>query len=407
MIPLQDSATTQKAPLQKKNWQSKVQSAGFIFLCLSCFFLPLSPSMIALFSVLVIISWAISGCYRTLPITLKNYPVSVISFALFFLIIAASSYSPATLDEALYTMKKYREFLLFPMIISFCSVTGSFCKKAENCFLGGCITLMLISYAIFFNIIPEDRYGHSIVFHITHNFFMAVLSYWAVHKTISSSRYRLFWILIGVLSISNLFYISPGRTGMLIFICLIPLVIFQHCRFRWVAILMLLFVSCLTFFFFTSKNLNIRVQQVIQEIRHYEPGQSKTSIGQRFDWWRTSIDLITEKPLIGYGTGSYKTVLNNHQTKGHITETKNPHNEYLFITVQFGILGLFLFLAMMVSLWIQARKLSPDRRYLLQGVIVAMLSGCLMNSFFYDSLQGHFFIFLSALLLTSDTDKIS
>jgi O-antigen ligase len=37
----------------------------------------------------------------------------------------------------------------------------------------------------------------------------------------------------------------------------------------------------------------------------------------------------------------------------------------------------------------------------MEGVVVAFFSGCLMNSFLFDSLQGHFWLFLSAALLSS------
>jgi O-antigen ligase len=78
--------------------------------------------------------------------------------------------------------------------------------------------------------------------------------------------------------------------------------------------------------------------------------------------------------------------------------TDNPHNEYLFITVQSGLVGGGLFIALLLSLLFHSARLPSPRRYLLQGVVVAMAVGCLMNSFLFDSHQGHFFAIIAAVL---------
>jgi O-antigen ligase len=73
----------------------------------------------------------------------------------------------------------------------------------------------------------------------------------------------------------------------------------------------------------------------------------------------------------------------------------------MFIGVQLGLTGLALFLALLASQWIAAAGLNRHSRFLLQGIVLTMATGCLMNSFLFDSHQGHFYAFLSALLLAS------
>jgi hypothetical protein len=45
--------------------------------------------------------------------------------------------------------------------------------------------------------------------------------------------------------------------------------------------------------------------------------------------------------------------------------------------------------------------LQAKDKYLVQGVILAMMTGCIMNSFLFDSHQGHFFAFLSGIFFAS------
>ena len=133
--------------------------------------------------------------------------------------------------------------------------------------------------------------------------------------------------------------------------------------------------------------------------RRYQATWSRTSLGMRLDWWQNCLDLIKEKPTFGHGTGSFKIAQNKVLTKGnHTWPTDNPHNEYLFIAVQTGLVGLFLFISLLAAQFFSSLKLQPPRKYLLQGVIVAMSAGCLMNSFLFDSHPGHFYAIITAIL---------
>ena len=120
---------------------------------------------------------------------------------------------------------------------------------------------------------------------------------------------------------------------------------------------------------------------------------------KRFDWWKISIDLIREKPLLGHGTGSYR-ILHDNAIKGtEITPTDNPHNEFLLIAVQCGLAGLFLFFLLISLQLYESRKVSATSRYLFHGLLLALLSGSLMNSLLFDSQQGHCYLLMSAALL--------
>ena len=73
--------------------------------------------------------------------------------------------------------------------------------------------------------------------------------------------------------------------------------------------------------------------------------------------------------------------------------------------MQLGGVGLFLFLFLMSMEIASSLKMPKPNRWVLQGVVVSMAIGCLLNSFLYDSLQGHYFAFISAVLLAAPQSK--
>ena len=379
----------------------KIRKAGAACIVLACFFTPLSTSLLGIFSILAVLAWLLSGSISDLPRVFSSYPHSFIAFILFLFMSVALLYSPAPLEQGVDTLRKYRELLLMPLVISLLSVSYRYREMAENMFLSGCIVLMVISYGMAFGIIPEERYGHSVVFHITHSFFMAVLSFWSIHRCIDSRQYRYFWLFTYLGSVVNIFYVAPGRTGMLVFLCLMLLFLFQRLSLLKLLGGFVLLTSLVAGAYLTSDNFSGRLQEVKNEIKAYEPGQSRTSIGQRFDWWFNSMQLIQEKPLVGHGTGSFP-VAHARLTDGkQVTPTDNPHNEYLLLTVQFGFVGISLFFGMIVLQLLNATQLAREKKWLVQGVVLALLSGSLINSLLFDSQQGHFYLFMSAALLSA------
>ncbi len=385
----------------RKNKKDFFYNAAIFSVIATCLVLPFATSLLSLFSILVFLFWLLSGKFLELPLLIKTNSVVFFSFFLMVLFAVGVIYSPAELSSSLNTLKKYRELLFIPIVISLLRDNQTARKNCEYSFITGCIVLLLISYAMYFSFIPAARYGNSIVYHITHSFFMSILAFWAIHKAIDSLQYRYFWLFLFLITVFNLFYIATGRTGMLIFLVLMVLFVMQRFSRLQQMIGVFLLTLLLSITFFTSDNFSSRSSIALKEIQNYEYGASRTSLGMRFDWWIDSITLIKEKPLFGHGTGSFTGAHNDLISKTKIIQTDNPHNEYLFIGVQLGMLGLLVFILLLISMFICSLKLAKNDRVYAQGVIIAMTVGCFMNSFLFDTHQGHFFAFLTAVYFSS------
>ena len=100
---------------------------------------------------------------------------------------------------------------------------------------------------------------------------------------------------------------------------------------------------------------------------------SEGSVGARRLWWRVSLDMIKERPLLGVGTGRFREAYPDFQRKffqnsasaswvpkvaagwkGNYNATvEAPHNEYLQIAAEMGLPGFILFSAFVLFLLVE------------------------------------------------------
>lgn len=367
----------------------------------TCFWIPLSTALMDICSAFFVLFWLSSGRVKTLGRLMLRHPVGILATLLFGYFAIAVLYSPATLERSWTVLTKYRELLLLSLVMSFAWNDEQLIRRAENCFLAGIIILMAVSFAMALSLIPSAKYGNSLLFHITHSFFMAMLAFWAFQRAVDETRFRIPWAVVFLLATINIIFVSPGRTGLFAYTVLMSFAILQRLSLRYRLSGCLLLLLLIPVGFSVSENVSSRIQQAMQDIIHYEPGASRSSLGMRLDWWGNCVALIQEKPLFGHGTGSFAFRQQELIEGTETMPTDNPHNEYLFIGVQLGLSGLLLFVALLASQWRSASRLSRHRRFVMQGIVLTMAAGCLMNSFLFDSHQGHFFAFLAGLLLAS------
>ena len=66
----------------------------------------------------------------------------------------------------------------------------------------------------------------------------------------------------------------------------------------------------------------------------------------RYVFVKNSIQKIFKKPVLGHGTGSFGSIFKKEVNSGHYFDvTTTPHNQYLYVWFELGILGLILLLA--------------------------------------------------------------
>src|SRR5262249_8397884 len=134
--------------------------------------------------------------------------------------------------------------------------------------------------------------------------------------------------------------------------------------------------------------------------RAWQPQEaSRTSTGLRLEFYRNTLEIIRDHPLLGVGTGGFPKAYADRLQDARAERTRNPHNEYLHITAQTGLLGLAALLWLFLLQWITAPWLAaPFEQHLARALVLTIAIGCLFNSLLLDHTEGLMFAWLTAML---------
>lgn len=155
-------------------------------------------------------------------------------------------------------------------------------------------------------------------------------------------------------------------------------------RILVVSAITVLFLSGVFFVFFTE---TAEAEKHLSDIVKLENGSGK----DRLELWNRTIKLIEEKPLLGHGAANWKIEMLKYGNKGLVSENnitfyQRPHNDFLWIFCEFGLLGGLLYLLGFVwtFLILISRILSRKENHnvLFYYAILFALTGFTIFSFF-------------------------
>lgn len=142
-------------------------------------------------------------------------------------------------------------------------------------------------------------------------------------------------------------------------------------------------------------------------VEHQDPNSS--SMVQRFEYWRTSLLLIRQNPVFGVGTGdvpnAFKDQYQKMNTNLAVQYRGRSHNQYLSITVAFGILGLIWFLTVMFYPGILTRNFN-NYFYVIFWLIL-MLSMLTENTIEKQEGVTFYILFTSLMILGRENIELS
>ena len=173
------------------------------------------------------------------------------------------------------------------------------------------------------------------------------------------------YIPIGLLGIA----LTGSRGGMvasLVGLLIVPLTMTRLSPGKLALAITLLAVSGGVAVAYVPKTIVTRLSTTTTEVEDL-------SLGGRFRIWKAGFHAFEQRPLIGYGSGSFKVAL--LPELGYATQV--AHNSYLSVLVEEGFIGLLLYLSMFISVFLALMRLRGlERRFtlvLLATIAVAML----------------------------------
>jgi O-antigen ligase len=197
-------------------------------------------------------------------------------------------------------------------------------------------------------------------------------------------------------------FITEGRAGQLAFFVLLALLVVQYFR-KDIRKGLLVAAIAVPLLFAGGYGLSPTFRQRVDSARHeiaVFDSNPNTSIGLRLLFWQYSWRIIKAKPLIGVGTGDFQPAYArvNKQFSPTMVATDNPHNQYILVLCQFGLVGLAVLLAIFFLQIRAALRGRDDLRRLRMALPVFFLTIMLTESYLIVYETGFFFSLFSAVL---------
>ena len=205
------------------------------------------------------------------------------------------------------------------------------------------------------------------------------------------------WLALGLAVATAVLTIGlmPGRSGHMVLLGVLTLALFHELprRLRWAVLLAPMLGVVLMFQLPTT--FRERMTQVGSEVAMHRQGSAQeTSSGARLEYWRASLQAITEQPLRGHGAGSWNQAyrrLKGPQVSSLYDTASDPHQLCLLWAVEGGLLGLALLCAVLATLWRYGSRLAATDGHALQAMVLALVISGLFNSMIYGIGMGDFF----------------
>jgi len=378
-------------------------------LIILAFLMPLTVFGANLIIVIISIIWIFSGSYKSKFNLIFSNKILIASIIFFLLHIVGLAWTE-DMSWGIHIAHKMWYFIgLFPILYTIAK--SEYVRYYISAFLLAISFTELISYLIWFELIQPFKYASienptPFMSHISYNPILAVAIYIVCHEILFSSKIstirRFLYSFLSITMSINMF-ITGGRAGQVMFFAVITILIFQYFRDQKIKAIILIII-CTSSIFYSAYQLSPLFQEraldTIEHIKNYDNAQ-QTPIAERITFTINSFHLIRKNPLFGVGTGdfpneySYISKINSPEMR----PTTNPHNMYILILCQLGIVGLLSFLSIFYY-QIKFSLTSSNKFNHDFGLALPFLFLLIMFSDSY--LLGHFtslvYIFFSAFL---------
>ena len=326
----------------------------FLFILLGVF-IPTSIAITNLIIGFLALCWILERNFITKFNVIKSSKWMLAIFALIGLYLLGMFWGDQHLN-ADWQFQRLALLLIFPILMTM-NLNQETIKRAVFAFLGTAFISALAAVAINNNIIlPLSEYlsfidpswrNSAFITYNYHNVILALATTLSLYVLVEKkSKYTyLLLLFIAVYSIS--IFTERGRAGQVIFnLSLVFYIIYYNKRnlLRLFTLLVLLF--SFQFVIYSSTNVyKDRFDAVSNIIQNNGVRRVGNIQDIRYILVRESLNRIIKKPILGYGTGSFGTIFYEEVNSGHIFDRHTtPHNQYLYVWFELGIVGLVLLL---------------------------------------------------------------
>lgn len=314
---------------------------------------------------------------------------------------------------------------LYPILIVL-FLKHDFIPIIISAFLLGILLGEVVAYDIYFNLHYLDffpyinpkantAYPTPFMTHLNYGLFLAFSAGLSLQLFFQKKTYliKIFSILL-MLSITTNLLINTGRSGYILFIVSVSIILFLQYKkkiIKYIPLLLITFLSIFTLAYNISPNFHKKALQTVHSIKKLSNSNYNSSIGIRLLNYNTSLELFSEKPLFGYGTEEHVRVLYEKTKQSHPSLAKQlkyystTDSQYFDVALQFGLVGLFVLFNIFYQIYRYPYTDSYLKNISILTIILFTLYGIQTNFMHFLNPSSILLIFFSSLILINHQDK--
>ncbi len=363
----------------------------------------------------------VAGGYRRHVERIRHSTFALASMALLVLIVIGSAWTTGPLDEAIRIIEKHARVLC--AVFAICLLLDErWQRRALMAWFASMALTLVLSYLHSLWAFPlarattEGIQGDHYIFkhHITQNVMMSVFVVTAICEAMRAWQQKrrqsmYLWAFVACAAIINILFFVAGRTGhltLLVNLVVVCLFLLQGRRLLVVGTCLVLLFGVLAV---SSVHFRHGLISAISEVESRHLNGAETSVGQRLGLAQGAMTLIAERPLLGWGTGSYaKEFCRVVAAVPHWCKlgSYNPHNQFLFFGAQLGALGIMAYFAWLSAAAWGLRKQPPLTRAVGFCVLATLILHSLFDSPLYIVTEGAWYpLMLGILTATKVPEK--
>ena len=368
----------------------KTQNINNFLLLSFAFFISVSIYITDLIILLFIISWIVSGNYKVKIKAIIKSPFTYPSIIFFFYFM--SSYLWA--ENSIFNDTTQKQFLLILLPILLTSnFNPKYITKAKYAFLSGLLINIFLSIVTI--IMPQNSFfkdghyentffAHGFIDHFDYSIFLCFGIF-----ILTSLLNKKNWLKISSIIIIFLCVLlnSYGRVGIISFFIFFPIIVLFYTEFTFQKTIISFVCLFICFSYYLFQPFQNRVNETINSLNLISEGMSledkvlkdaefmalqsdslsieyfthqikkdrewlnkinikhseyTTSLGKRYLYTKNSIDLISKNLFFGTGAGGFQKLY--QYNFNNVIQVKHPHNNFIFITIELGLIGLLIML---------------------------------------------------------------
>ncbi|WP_398474791.1 O-antigen ligase family protein [Tardiphaga sp.] len=382
--------------MTKADLPEKLAASRQIAAIATAFFLPFSTSGqaigVSVFAVLALLTLDRARFLATI-----RRPASSLPVALFALILVGVLWSMLPLNGAIKWVGPYAKLLLIPLLLA----TAFTEKQALHIgygFLASCLVILALSYAYLLWPTGPWSWFKSIGVPFKDNavqsecFAICALGLALGARRVWTDGDRRRAIALGLLALlffADIFLIYVSKTGMLVAFTMVAILVITIGGWRTAFIVGLPIIAIVAATLAMSPGAKSRFNEMATDVTAGTETKN-VSTASRIDFWSKASEFVKQAPLLGHGTGSIRPLyqsLEATRPSPYGEAVADPHNQFLHTTLQVGLIGGAILLAMWAAhFWLLRGRDFASAMGL--GIFAMTVVGSLFNSHISQVTQG-------------------